>query len=77
MPWPSATTGWVVRRSHRTISPTNHPSGSGARLRAGEPLDIDESRAGGNGIHHLTLETYGRRWYRTGSLNQVLRRRKL
>jgi len=40
-------------------------------------IDINESHAGGNGIHRLTLESYGYRWYRAGSLNHVLRRRKL
>ncbi|TCO94635.1 maltose alpha-D-glucosyltransferase/alpha-amylase [Chthoniobacter flavus] len=40
-------------------------------------LDINESRAGDNGIHRITLESYGYRWYRAGSLNQVLRQRKV
>ena len=37
----------------------------------------DESRASGNGIHRLALESYGYRWFRAGSLNYVLKRRKV
>jgi hypothetical protein len=37
----------------------------------------DESHAKGNGVHHITLESHGYRWYRVGGLNHVLQQRKL
>jgi maltose alpha-D-glucosyltransferase/alpha-amylase len=36
----------------------------------------EQSLADKKGIHHLTLETHGYRWYRVGGLNYVLHRRK-
>lgn len=36
----------------------------------------DESNADETGVHRITLEAYGYRWYRVGSLNHVLRRTK-
>jgi maltose alpha-D-glucosyltransferase/alpha-amylase len=36
----------------------------------------DASEAGPNGIHSISLEAYGYRWYRVGDLNHILRRRK-
>ncbi|MEZ0258125.1 MAG: hypothetical protein ACAI37_22790, partial [Chthoniobacter sp.] len=40
-------------------------------------IENNESRASGNGIHRLALESYGYRWFRAGSLNYVLKRRKV
>ena len=36
----------------------------------------DESDADPSGTHTITLEAYGYRWYRVGSLNAALSRRK-
>jgi maltose alpha-D-glucosyltransferase/alpha-amylase len=37
-------------------------------------LDSDDSRAGKNGKHRISLPAYGYRWYRVGGLNYALRR---
>jgi maltose alpha-D-glucosyltransferase/alpha-amylase len=39
-------------------------------------LHKDESDAAETGIHHISVEAYGYRWYRVGDLNHILRRRK-
>ena len=40
-------------------------------------LAIDESRAKEDGLHHITLEAHGYRWYRVGGSNYVLQREKI
>jgi maltose alpha-D-glucosyltransferase/alpha-amylase len=37
-------------------------------------LEHDDSRAGKDGRHHISLEAYGYKWYRVGGLNYALRR---
>jgi maltose alpha-D-glucosyltransferase / alpha-amylase len=36
----------------------------------------DESRAGADGLHHISLHAYDYRWYRVGDLSHLLRRTK-
>ena len=50
-----------------------------AKLRLGrEPLanliDVEELRADADGVHRVTLEPYGSRWFRLGKVNQPLAR---
>jgi maltose alpha-D-glucosyltransferase/alpha-amylase len=54
-----------------------------ARIKAGPGgerlvnlLVDDESEADGNGTHRITLEGYGYRWYRVGSLSHILQRER-
>jgi len=37
-------------------------------------MDVEEIRAGHDGIHRVTLDAYGYRWLRLGDVNQALAR---
>lgn len=61
-----------------------HPEGASISFRAGPPngepdqlinlLSDDHSQADGKGRHHITLEPFGYRWFRVGSLDYAIRR---
>lgn len=51
------------------------PGGEGG-TRLVNLLVQEESNADETGVHRITLEAYGYRWYRVGSLNHILRRTK-
>jgi maltose alpha-D-glucosyltransferase/alpha-amylase len=37
-------------------------------------MDVEEIRAGRDGVHRVTLDAYGYRWLRLGDVNQALAR---
>jgi maltose alpha-D-glucosyltransferase/alpha-amylase len=64
-----------------------HPEGRGVSFRSGTGknerdklvnlLSDDHSEADRNGLHHVTLEPYGYRWFRVGGLDYILKRSEL